>query len=288
MALTFWKYHGSGNDFVLFDGLDASTSPRKRLTPEIIRALCDRHTGVGADGVIVAESAPDNAYRMTYFNADGHQAEMCGNGIRCLVALLRDLGKDMSQSTRIITGGGTLKAMALDDGTVRNTMPTPVFPDITGIPQPGMEGLLHTVEVNNRRFQGVIVNIGNPHLVIPERVSMDELLTWGPRLEHHPAFPNGTNVEFMEAVEHNTIRIQIWERGVGRTLACGSGAAASAVAAAALGEVDTSEDITVVMDGGNLSVNISPGFQDIWLQGPAQFVFQGTLTPEGGWHGLVS
>jgi diaminopimelate epimerase len=285
--LTFWKYHGLGNDFVMFDGRDASTSPLRRLTPKIIQALCDRHTGVGADGVIVAGRASDDRYRMTYFNADGNPAEMCGNGLRCTVALLRDLGNDITRIIEIETGDSTILAQALPDGLVRNTMPSPRFRGIKGIPSPTNPKLITTINFEDRQFGGVIVSIGNPHFVVPEKITVDELLKWGPRIENHSEFPERTNVQFVEFLDRKTIQIQVWERGVGRTLACGSGATASAVTAVALGKVNAGQDIAVRMDGGTLSINVSPDFREIWLQGPAQSVFKGELTQEGGWHGLV-
>ena len=275
-TLAFWKYHGLGNDFLMFNGLQDSESILHKLTPDIIISLCDRHTGIGADGIIVAGKT-GAGYRMTYFNADGYEAEMCGNGLRCTVALLTRLGENLTQETEIATGGRPVRAFVLPDGTVRNTMPAPKFRDISGIP-----------EINNQQFDGVIIDIGNPHFVINKKVSLEELLAWGPILEKHQLFPNRTNVEFIDVLNRSTVEILIWERGVGRTLACGSGATASVIAAATLGLVDLGKDIAVQMEGGTLSVQVSPDFQEIWLQGPAQFVFQGELTVEGGWHGLVS
>jgi diaminopimelate epimerase len=292
-SLTFWKYHGLGNDFIMFDGLvesdssDKSESLVERLTPGTIQALCHRHTGVGADGIIVALSNSPKSYRMVYFNADGYEAEICGNGIRCLVAMLRDQGKDMS-NTAIMTACGPVQVQALPDSSVRNTMPAPVFRGISGAPGREDPNLFHSINLNGRKFDAVILNVGNPHAVIPERISLEELLTWGPRIERHELFPNRTNVEFIEVVAHNKVRVLIWERGVGRTLASGSGATASACAATALGDAITGEDIDVIMEGGILSVRISLDFKEIWLRGPAQFVFQGVLSEKGGWDALVS
>jgi diaminopimelate epimerase len=286
-TLTFWKYHGLGNDFVMFNGMQDAESILRKLTQETITSLCDRHTGIGADGVIVAGTT-DTGYRMTYFNADGFEAEMCGNGLRCTVALLTSLGEDLTHETEIATGGGPISAIALPDGTVRNTMPAPKFRNISGIPDINDPKLRHAVTIDDHRFDGVIVDTGNPHYVIDRKVSLDELLQWGPKLEEHQLFPNRTNVEFIGTPNRNSVEILIWERGVGRTLASGSGATASVVAAAALGLVDLGIDITAHMEGGALSVQVSSDFREIWLQGPAQFVFQGELTQKGDWHGLVS
>ena len=286
--LPFWKYHGLGNDFVMFDGRDKSPSPLHRLTPKIIQALCDRHIGIGADGVIVADQASGGHFRMTYFNADGRQAEMCGNGLRCIVALLRDLGEDMARINQILTSDSTILAQAMPDGMIRNTMPSPAFRGIEGIPSADDPQLISTITVGDRQFKGVIVSIGNPHFVIPAKITLDQLLVWGPRIETHPEFPHRTNVQFVEFLDRSNIRIQVWERGVGRTLACGSGATASAVTSVALGKVDAGKDITVEMDGGTLLINVSPDLREIWLQGPAKFVFKGELAREGVWHELVS
>ena len=167
-------------------------------------------------------------------------------------------------------------------------MPIPVFRGIQGVPTPDDPNLMHTIDFDNRRFNGIIVSVGNPHVVIPETITLDDLLTWGPKIEHHPMFPDRTNVEFIDVIHSKQVKILIWERGVGHTLACGSGATASAVAAAALRKIHTGQDIKIIMEGGILTLNISPNYKDIWLQGPAQFVFQGELSEEGGWHGLVS
>jgi diaminopimelate epimerase len=280
-TLTFWKYHGLGNDFILFNSLDDSESLLKRLTPNLIQSLCDRHTGIGADGIIIALPASEHDYRMVYYNADGYEAEMCGNGIRCLVAMLRDLGNDMSKVS-ILTGSGPIQAEALPNGLVRNTMPSPVFKGISKSQNVENPHFIHPITINHRTFNPVILSVGNPHAVIPELISLDELLTWGPLIEHYEMFPNRTNVEFIEIVSANQIKVLIWERGVGRTLASGSGATASACAAAALGKVTIGKNIEVIMEGGTLSVNISPDFKEIWLQGPAQFVFQGVLSDKGG------
>jgi len=286
--LTFWKYHGLGNDFVMFDGRDKSVSPLDRLTPGTVQSLCDRHTGVGADGIIVVSRVSNTQYRMTYYNADGYEAEMCGNGLRCTVALLQDLGEDMSGTIEIITGGSTVLAQAQPDGSVRNTMPTPKFRGFQGIPPTADPRLISTIKLEDRQFKGVILSTGNPHFVIPEKISLDDLLTWGPKLETHPEFPNRTNVEFIEILDQLTVRVLIWERGVGRTLASGSGATASAATAVALGKADAGRDVSIQMEGGTLTINVSPDFREVWLQGPAQFVFKGELTKEGAWHGLVS
>jgi diaminopimelate epimerase len=160
-------------------------------------------------------------------------------------------------------------------------MPTPKFRDISGIPDINDPRLRHTVTIDDHQFNGVIVDTGNPHYVIDKKVSLDELLHWGPQLEKHRMFPNRTNVEFISTPNRQTVEIMIWERGVGRTLACGSGATASVVSAAALGLVDLGKDIMTYMEGGSLSVQVSPDFQEIWLQGPAQFVFRGELTQNG-------
>ena len=249
-TLPFWKYHGLGNDFVMFNGLQDAESILRKLTPDTIVSLCDRHTGIGADGIIVAGKT-DTGYRMTYFNADGYEAEMCGNGLRCTVALLTSLGEDLTQETEIATGGEPVRAFVLPDGTIRNTMPAPKFRTVSGIPKINDPRLRHSVTIDNHQFNGVIVDIGNPHFVIDQKVSLEELLHWGPKLEKHQLFPNRTNVEFLDTSSLKSVEILIWERGVGRTLACGSGATASVVAAAALGSVDLGKDIMVQMEGGN-------------------------------------
>jgi diaminopimelate epimerase len=233
------------------------------LPSVLVAALCDRHTGIGADGVIRVLAGEDGAdFRMDYYNADGSEAEMCGNGIRCLVHLERRAGRlgegdhFIATKTRVVTVRTT--------GARRYTvdMGEPVL-------RPQM------VSVDGETYSGTNVSMGNPHFVlfVPE-LSDDLVLGLGSRLEVHPDFPNKTNVEFAVVENATKLRLRVWERGIGETLACGSGTCAAVVASATLER--TGPHVLVTVPGGELEVEWDqPGH--VWLTGPAEEVFTGEI-----------
>ena len=277
--MRFAKYHGTGNDFVMIEDMDG----RVELSPGLVAGLCDRHLGVGADGVIRIASSDGADFFMDYRNADGDLAEMCGNGIRCLGKYVYDRGLTDRFELDIETRDG-IKHLVMDVSgqtvrTVRVDMGAPAL-ERGAIPMAGPPG---------ERFVGspfpdagpdylaTAVSMGNPHLVLlePHDLGALELPLVGRRLEHHPDFPERTNVEFIR-VEDGRVEARVWERGSGETMACGTGACASLVAANLLGLVG--RRATVRFPGGDLEVEWGDDHH-VYLKGPATFVFEGELAP---------
>src|SRR5438094_9886933 len=239
--MQFRKYHGAGNDFVMVEDLDARMGSPGGLPSDLVCALCDRHTGVGADGVIrVLSGDGDAAFRMDYYNADGGEAEMCGNGIRCLVHLERRAGRIGEGDHRIETKTRVV--------TVRTTGARRYTVDMG---EPALRP--QVVMLDGQSFSGTNVSMGNPHFVLFVSDLDDDLVGGlGPRLEVHPDFPNRTNVEFAVVEGATRLRLRVWERGVGETLACGSGTCATVVASATLER--TGPHVLVEVPGGELEV----------------------------------
>ncbi len=265
-AFPFWKMEGCGNDFVVVDRADLPED----TGPEIAPRLCDRRFGVGADGVLVIDERDlsDGAFaRMHVWNADGSVAEMCGNGLRCVVRWLIEQGRCRADRGVIDSGAGPVP-FSVDGAEVVVELGRPVLPDRGPI---AVEGV-----------RGVRVELGNPHFVVFEEDQPEEdLLVWGPRLEVSGAFPHRSNVEAVTVVEPGLLRLRVWERGVGETLACGSGACAAAVAARASGRVDT-DAVRLILPGGPLGVDWTGSARDpVALRGPARTVFEGTWRSNG-------
>ncbi|HEX2030390.1 MAG TPA: diaminopimelate epimerase [Actinomycetota bacterium] len=277
-GLRFAKYHGTGNDFVMIEDLD----DRMELTPELVARLCDRHLGVGADGVIRVAPSTRAAFFMDYWNADGGIAEMCGNGVRCLAKLVYDRGLTRDAELAIDTragvkhvvldvDGGAVSSVRVDMGPPaleRRAIPMRGDPDARFVGQP--------FDAAGRPWRATAVSMGNPHLVLlgDGDVASLDLPRVGPPLEHHPDFPEGTNVEFIR-VRDGRIDVRVWERGSGATMACGTGACASLVGAAVQGLVP--RRATVAFPGGELEVEWAED-DHVYLTGPATFVFEGQLS----------
>jgi diaminopimelate epimerase len=277
--LRFAKYQGSGNDFVILVDLDDA----RPLEPDLVAAVCDRRTGVGADGVIrlVRSERPDASFIMDYRNADGSLAEMCGNGARCVGTLVHDLGLSDEVEFGIETRGGVRRLRLHDEGgevhRVTVEMGVPAFTK-AAIPMrgPAWETFLaQPFDVGGITLTASAVSMGNPHLVLfveddPDRFHVGHI---GPALERHEWFPEGTNVEFAQ-VRPDAIKARVWERGSGETMACGSGACAVAVAANEAGLVPNR---TVVrFPGGALEVErLESG--EVLLTGEAERVFEGVV-----------
>lgn len=276
----FRKYHGTGNDFVMLSDHDGRLGPPASLPRDLVSALCDRHTGIGADGVIrVMSGGPGDDLRMDYYNADGGAAEMCGNGIRCLVALERREGTIGDGEFRITTAERSVVVRTLGQSAFTANMGRPKLTR-EDVPMEGKGSSLRaTVTLDGDDYEGTGVSMGNPHFVVFDRgLGDDVVLGLGPRLENHPDFPHRTNVEFVQIEGVTDIRMRVWERGIGETLSCGSGACAAAVAAAALER--TGPHVRVHVPGGELEVEWeAPG--DVWLTGPAEEVFAGVV--DSGW-----
>ncbi|MEH1978167.1 MAG: diaminopimelate epimerase [Nostoc sp.] len=285
MAIEFTKYHGLGNDFILIDNRSSSLPV---LTPEQAIELCDRHFGIGADGVIFAlpgENGTD--YTMRIFNSDGSEPEMCGNGIRCLAGFLADLerlvtGQEFSQSSityRIHTLAGVMIPQILPNGQVKVDMGLPrlLAGEIPTTLAPAEEKVISLpLEVAGQTWDVTCVSMGNPHCItFVEDVAAIELETIGPKFEHHPVFPQRINTEFIQVVRRDYLKMRVWERGAGITLACGTGACASLVAGVLTGKCDRTA--TIELPGGPLQIEWSEVDQRVYMTGPAERVFTGKL-----------
>ena len=257
--MRFTKMHGCGNDFLIFDPGEVEGSD----LPDLARRACDRHFGVGADGILVPASSPVADLEMVYLNSDGSSSEMCGNGLRCLARYARDRGLVEGDAVSVATGAGIKKLLLSGDGSSRVDMGPPEFgPD---------------VELEGFRFSRV--SMGNPHAVAflgsEAEVEGLDLGLVGPAVEKSPAFPQRTNVEFAFARGTNDVRMRIWERGAGETLASGSGSCAVAVAAVRLGLAES--PVRVYLDGGVVEIGWAGGGEPVLMTGPAEYVCEGEL-----------
>jgi len=278
MEFEFTKYHGLGNDFILIDN---RSKPDPLITSEQAVQWCDRNFGIGADGVIFALPGQEGTdYSMRIFNADGSEPEMCGNGIRCLAQFLADLqGITDSREYQIHTLAGVITPKLEGDGKVRVNMGMPqlLASQIpTNLVQGDQKVIDVPLEVGGKSWQVTCVSMGNPHCItFVEDVSAIPLELIGPQFEHHSAFPKRTNTEFIQVVRPDYIKMRVWERGAGATLACGTGACASVVAGVLTGKCDRT--CTVELPGGCLDIEWSEVDQRIYMTGPAQRVFTGRM-----------
>jgi diaminopimelate epimerase len=282
MTIPFAKYHGLGNDFILIDNRQ---SLQPCLAPEQAVQWCDRHFGIGADGVIFALPGQDGTdYTMRIFNSDGSEPEMCGNGIRCLARFIAELengegGNPVSaaHTYRIHTLAGTIAPKLNPDGTVTVDMGLPrlLAAEIpTTLTAADAKVIDQPIEVAGQNWQVTCVSMGNPHCItFVDDVSAVPLAAIGPQFEHHPAFPQRINTEFIEIVRPDYLKMRVWERGAGITLACGTGACAALVAAVLTGR--SARQATVELPGGCLTINWSEPDQRLLMTGPAEKVFAG-------------
>lgn len=249
--------HGVGNDFLIFEHEEVEDQDLR----ELARRSCDRHFGAGADGILVPTPSEVADLRMVYHNSDGSSSGMCGNGIRCLARYAKDRGIVPGDALTIETGAGVKKVLLYEDGSSRVGM---------GEPEVG-EG----VELHGHRF--LQVSVGNPHAVAfmgSEREIEDlDLHSLGPLVERDPLFPHGTNVEFACARNEHEVRMRIWERGAGETLASGSGACATAAAALHRGLAQS--PVRILLDGGTVEVEQAEG--TLYMSGPTEYVCEGRL-----------
>ena len=269
--------HGAGNDYVYIDARDQS-----RDWPALSVAMSDRHRGVGADGIILAMESDDAHLRMRMFNADGSEGEMCGNGIRCLVAfaLTRDIVPCSTSPVVVETLRGNLPVTPLwEDGrVVRATvgMGEPILAaEDVPVLAPGHDTLMdYPLQVDGHTFEISCTSMGNPHAVAFIDTPVDDLPLWqiGPLVENHPMFPNRVNFEVVNVIDDSHVKARVWERGSGQTEACGSGACAIGVIGRLKGLVG--DEVDVSLPGGDLNVRW-PGAGDVILEGPVQEVFEG-------------
>ncbi|MFP5503394.1 MAG: diaminopimelate epimerase [Candidatus Sericytochromatia bacterium] len=272
--MQFAKYQGTGNDFVLVDGLEGLPALD---WAGVAARLCDRHYGVGADGLILVLPGEAAPFRMRIFNTDGSEPEMCGNGLRCFVRYLADRGLAPEGPFDVETGAGVLKPEVLSDGRVRVDMGPPVL-ERQHIPMGGprtAQVIEEPIEAAGQRFGVTAVSMGNPHAVIfvPD-VAAVPLSEWGPALETHPVFPAKANVEFCQVVSPNEAIMRVWERGAGPTLACGTGACATLVAGVLTERLD--HEATIRLPGGPLEIEWAAD-NHVFMTGPAEAVFTGEV-----------
>ena len=275
-TLGFTKMQGLGNDFVV---VDATREPFA-LTRTQIRALADRHFGVGCDQVLVVENArePGNDFRYRIFNADGDEVEACGNGARCFVVFVRDRGLTAKREIRVETAAGIIVPRLADDGEVTVDMGEPRF-DPRAIPFAGGTGAAaEPLDVDGAVVSVSAISMGNPHAVqVVADVDAAPVTTQGPRIEHHPRFPKRVNAGYMQVVDRATIRLRVWERGAGETLACGTGACAAVVAGIRRGLL--ASPVRVQVRGGALTIAWDGEGRPVRMKGAAATVFEGRWTP---------
>ncbi|MDT8837730.1 diaminopimelate epimerase [Paraburkholderia fungorum] len=283
MKLKFTKMHGAGNDFVVFDGY---TQP-VNLTPAQVRALADRHFGVGADQLLLVEKPTVDGvdFRYRIFNCDGGEVEHCGNGARCFVKFVRDSGLTDKRSVRVQVQNGTIQLTMQENGEVLVDMGAPVFePERVPFAAKGLEGrregadTLWPLDVNGVTRWISVVSMGNPHAVqVVDDVEDFPVLVEGPVIERHARFPQRVNAGFMQIVGRSEIKLRVYERGAGETLACGTGACAAVAAGIRRGLLDA--PVLVHTHGGKLTITWDSTQEGapLFMAGPAATVFEGEI-----------
>ena len=274
MKLGFAKMHGLGNDFVVFDGIRQPVE----LTPEQLRFLADRHFGIGCDQILVVErpSQPDVDFRYRIFNADGGEVEQCGNGARCFVRFVHQEGLSSKRGIRVETLAGVIVPRLEEDGSVTVEMGVPVFTPAQIVFDSASDDLVQRLTVADEELAITAVGMGNPHAVqLVDDVDTAPVARLGPLIESHPRFPQRVNAGFMQVLDRHAIRLRVFERGAGETLACGTGACAAVVAGIARRLLDS--PVRVEMRGGVLFVAWRGNGTPVLMTGPAITVFKGEI-----------
>ncbi|MGB5080187.1 MAG: diaminopimelate epimerase [Burkholderiales bacterium] len=286
MRLKFTKMQGAGNDFVVLNGV----TRRIDITPTLARRLSDRKFGVGCDQVLLVEKAQrkDADFRYRIWNSDGGEVEQCGNGARCFVRFVHDNGLTNKKEIRVETLSGVIVPRLEADGQVTVDMGVPEFEpervpfDARGL-HPPQSGKRWPIEVAGRVVEVAVLSMGNPHAVqTVADVDGAPVMTEGPLIERHPRFPHRVNAGYMQILGRGRIRLRVWERGAGETLACGTGACAAVVAGIREGLLDGSVEVDT--RGGRLTIRWAGGENDtdgaVWMTGPAATVFEGEIEIE--------
>ena len=280
MRIRFTKMQGAGNDFVVLD----ETQGLLGLGADDYRFLADRHFGVGADQILSVRAAPSSDVDFEYVihNADGGEVEQCGNGSRCFVRFVREQGLTTKSTIRVKVHGGVISLHELPDGRVKVDMGQPVLelPRIPFLSEHAValdsNPLLWRLSVGEQHADVAVVSMGNPHAVTTVAdVEQAPVLALGPLIEHHAAFPNRVNAGFMQVMSRQQIKLRVFERGAGETLACGTGACAAVVAGVRLGLLDP--QVEVLTRGGKLTIEWSGLGHPVWMTGPATTVFTGEM-----------
>lgn len=277
--MKFTKMHGCGNDYVYVNGFVEKLEQEKK--PEIVRRLSDRHFGIGGDGVIFINPSEEADFEMEMYNADGSRSEMCGNGIRCVGKYVYDKG--LTDKTQVsVISAGKIKYLTLhtENGkvkTVRVNMGEPEFvaANVPVISQ-NEQVIDEEIEVNGQTYKMTCVSMGNPHAVVfiddTESLAIEQI---GPHFENHERFPRRTNTEFVQVIDRNYVKMRVWERGTGETLACGTGCCATAAACVLNGL--TENEITVEVLGGKIQIEWNREENLIYMTGPAETIFDGEV-----------
>ena len=281
--MKFTKMQGIGNDYVY---VDCTGETRVEDPAGLARAISDRHFGAGSDGLVLILPSDRADFRMRMFNADGSESEMCGNASRCVGKYVHDRGLTERTEITLETGagvrtlrlhlkGGRTESVTVDMGAPRiRPEEIPADPRLFGLPEGTEKILARPLRVGERKFPVTCVSMGNPHCVVfQDQVEDWPLEQWGPMFENHAAFPRRTNTEFARVIDRHTIRMRVWERGSGETLACGTGACATLAAAVMNGL--TERKATLRLNGGDLEIEWEEKTGRILMTGPAKFVYDG-------------
>lgn len=274
MKLKFSKMHGLGNDFVVLDGVRQQVS----LTPEQLRYLADRHFGVGCDQILLVEapSQPSVDFRYRIFNADGSEVEQCGNGARCFVRFVHEAGLTEKREIRVETQKGIIAPRLEGNGNVTVDMGIPRFlpHEIPFLHDDDV--VIYNLDVADETLEISVVSMGNPHAVqVVESVDSAPVGEHGPLIENHERFPQRVNAGFMQVVDRHSIKLRVFERGSGETLACGTGACAAVVAGVRRGLLDS--PVRVTTRGGDLNIAWGGPGRPVLMSGPAVTVFTGEI-----------
>ena len=274
MKLAFTKMQGAGNDFVVLDGVSRQLS----LTPAQLRRLADRHFGIGCDQILLVEPprAAGTDFRYRIFNADGGEVEQCGNGARCFVRFVRERGLTEKNEIQVETAAGIITLRMEANGEVTVNMGAPVF-EAKRIPfVTDSDALVQALEVDGTTVEITAVSMGNPHAVqVVADVDAAPVASQGPLIERHARFPQRVNAGYMQVQDRGRIRLRVYERGAGETLACGSGACAAVAAGIRRGLLDAC--VSVSTRGGDLTIRWEGADNPLWMTGPAVTVFEGEM-----------
>ena len=275
--MKFTKMQGCGNDYVYVNGFTEKLSPEEK--PEIVRSLSDRHFGIGGDGVIFINPAEEADFEMEMYNADGSRGEMCGNGIRCVGKYMYDYGLTDKEAISVETLAG-IKYLQffIENGKVAKVkvdMGSPILtPAEIPVVAEGERAVDEPIVVDGTEYRMTCISMGNPHAIVyVDDVKNLLIEKIGPSFEKHERFPNRVNTEFVKVLDRNTVEMRVWERGSGETLACGTGACATAVACILNGL--TEEKVTVKLLGGDLEIEWDREKNKVFMTGPAKVVFDG-------------
>ncbi|WXL25559.1 diaminopimelate epimerase [Ectopseudomonas mendocina] len=274
MLLRFTKMHGLGNDFMVLDLI----SQHAHIQPKNVKHWGDRHTGIGFDQLLIVEppSNPDVDFRYRIFNADGSEVEQCGNGARCFARFVLDKRLTTKKLIRVETKSGIIELNVRHDGQITVDMGAPRQQPAQVPFQAEQQALSYQVEVDGQQVELAAISMGNPHGVLRvDNVETAPVHSLGPKLEHHPRFPQRANIGFLQVLDRSHAKLRVWERGVGETQACGTGACAAAVAAISQGWMDS--PVQIELPGGKLHIEWAGPGQPVMMTGPAVRVYEGQV-----------